>query len=695
MSLRNSVAVAAPLAIAIALGHPLGGIALATGALNVAYSDGNDPYAHRARRMFTWSFIGAFAVFLGSITGNYPVLAVATAAGWAFVAGLMVAISTRAGDLGLNTLVTVIVYGARGALSPSGAAEAGLLVLGGGLFQTALALAFWPKERNRPERRAIGRVYRELAQQAASDSTDLLAVPLATPSSEVQDTLAALGREHSAEGERLRLLLDQADRLRFSIYTIRTLQSQLAGLPDPAGEAFIVALDQMLSAADALIACFAETLLEDRDCNNLDHLLAAVNNALDRIHDQPALSPAVQSVFSAADVLAGQLRVTSQLANSTTTAGAADYARRELAPPWNLQMRSWFATLRANLYLSSPAFRHAVRLTVCVAAGDILGRSIGNERNYWIAMTVAVVLKPDFASTFSRGVLRLAGTFAGLTVATLLYHFLPASPITELLLAGLFTFLMRYAGPANYGVFTLAISGLIVSLIAETGIAPASVVLQRAVNTTAGGLFALLAYALWPTWERSHVSEVMAEMFDKMRDYFHAIGIGIAQGGRGAESSLDRARSGWRAARSAAEASVDRLSTEPRVEPAKLALLTSMLASSHASARAMMGMEARMTPTAKPVTSPELEAFCRDVEFTLYFLAAALRGSAGAAQSLPALREDYRRLLQSARASHLDDWLLTETDRLTVALNTLREQVMRLVGEPSASSAGPLHTTMK
>jgi uncharacterized membrane protein YccC len=43
-------------------------------------------------------------------------------------------------------------------------------------------------------------------------------------------------------------------------------------------------------------------------------------------------------------------------------------------------------------------------------------------------MTVAIVLKPDFASTFSRGALRLGGTFGGLVFATALFHLLRTAP---------------------------------------------------------------------------------------------------------------------------------------------------------------------------------------------------------------------------------------------------------------------------
>ncbi len=72
-------------------------------------------------------------------------------------------------------------------------------------------------------------------------------------------------------------------------------------------------------------------------------------------------------------------------------------------------------------------------MSVCIAAAEWIERSIGWHRAYWLPMTVAVVLKPDFTATFSRGILRLLGTFAGLIVATALFHLLPISALTQLL----------------------------------------------------------------------------------------------------------------------------------------------------------------------------------------------------------------------------------------------------------------------
>ncbi len=690
MAFRNAAGVALPLGIGIAIGHPLAAVAVATGALNVAYSDGRDPYAHRARRMLGWTLLGAVAVFLGSVTGNYHVLAVIVAFGWSLMAGLLVSISTRAGDLGLNTLVTLIVYAARGALSPKGAFYAGLLVLGGGLLQTALALMSWPIRRSSPERKAIGGVYLDLAEHVGSEPEDVLAAPLKQPSAAVQDTLSALGRDHSLEGERFRLLYDQAERVRFSIYSVRRLKGTLehALRAGECCEAELKIQKEALDLSQTILRAVGQSLVEDRVDSVSPDLAQQLNALTEEIQTTKGQrGSAADQLAGAMDVLAGQLRVIMQLATNSTTEGAEAFAKREYAPPIKLQLQSWLATLRANLHFGSPAFRHAVRMAVCVAIGTGIGRSINTQRNYWLPMTVAVVLKPDFTTTISRGVLRLGGTFAGLLLATLCYHVVPHTAFAALALVGIYTFALRYAGPANYGIFSVAISGLIVFLIAITGVSPMDVIGQRAVNTAAGGLLALIAYAVWPTWERTLVPDAMAEMIDRTRDYFRAVAKRLSGVEEISEDELDSARDAWRQARSRAEASLDRVCSEPGADQVKTDALTSILASSHAFVRGVMSLEAFYIHGPGVQMPAAFQTFAQDVDFTLYYLAAALRGSEFAAETLPSLREDHRKLLEEAKSSGArDEYLLIETDRLTVSMNTMREQVLRFVGLNKISS---------
>jgi len=686
MALRNSIAVALPLGIGIAIGNPLGAVAVTTGALNVSFSDGRDPYSQRARRMLAWTMFGAFAVFIGCIAGNNNFAAITVAACWAFLAGLLLALGQRAGDLGLNTLVALVVFAGRGATTPLGALKTSLLVLGGGLLQCAFCLAFWPMRRYEPERRAVGKVFLSLSKEVDPNNDSSAPTPLDQKSADEEDTIAALGNDHSIEGERFRLLFDQADRLRLSTYLLGRLRDDLGEhdnqKTDSEGEAADV-LDcilrltaRILNAAGTLLTSSLDGIAE------FGEFRAKLEAQIEAAHALKAKVdlPAAASIASAVDVLAGQLRLVMQLLENAERAEGRLQGDHPAVPDLKTQVWSWLQTLRANLDVRSAVCRHAIRLSICVAAGDWIERSLGWHKAYWLPMTVAVVLKPDFTSTFSRGVLRLLGTFAGLILATALFHFLPSSALVELLLVGAFTFCLRYWGPSNYGVFSVAISGLVVFLIAVTGNPPGEVVAARALNTAAGGLLALAAYAAWPTWERTQVSDSFAELIEVSRLYLQAVFSRFA-GGNLPDEALEAKRLEWRRARSNVEASVDRVISEPGITALRRDTLLSMLASSHALMLAVTGLEAGMTHNPTHTSPAALKTFAHDVDYTLYFLSSALRGSKPASKALPQLREDHRKLVEARDDfSPSDGYVLAETDRLTVSLNTLREQVMRLVG---------------
>src|SRR5207244_4969652 len=111
--------------------------------------------------------------------------------------------------------------------------------------------------------------------------------------------------------------------------------------------------------------------------------------------------------------------------------------------------RGAVGTLGANLSLNSTAFWHAIRLAVCVGISDTIGRGFELRRSYWLPMTIAIVLKPDFTATFSRGVLRLIGTFAGLIFATAVFHVLPPGRAGEVAAIAALMLIMRWMGGAN------------------------------------------------------------------------------------------------------------------------------------------------------------------------------------------------------------------------------------------------------
>jgi uncharacterized membrane protein YccC len=292
----------------------------------------------------------------------------------------------------------------------------------------------------------------------------------------------------------------------------------------------------------------------------------------------------------------------------------------------------------------------------------------------------------------SRGLLRIAGELAGLLLATALFHWLPASGLAPLALIAAFMILARWVGPANFGVFTISVSALVVLLIALRGEAPGPVILERGRSTLIGGGLALVAYAMWPTSERYRLPDQLAGLFRAYRDYFSAVVARWGSPDSVAHSVVDAKRASARLARSNHEALVYRLVTEPGTPARDVDLVRAMTASSLRLAHALMSLDAGEATSAL-AQRPEFQRFAADVEAALSTLAEAAQGVASSSWTLPDLREDVRLLMLSDDpAGDRHALVNVQADRIANSINTLAQQIARwhVVGKAADAVPGPL-----
>jgi uncharacterized membrane protein YccC len=678
IALRNAVGVSVPLAVGITIGMPLGGLAVASGALNVSYSDGQDPYGQRAKRMLTSSLLCSLAVVTGGLAGHHSVAAIALSAAWAFGSGMAITLGSSAEGIGVISLVVLIIYSAQ-TLTPERALQAGGLAFAGGLIQMFLSLALWPVRVYEPERRALANLYLALGRAASSPAELMKAPPPAEPSTRAQEALTARASDHTVESERFRALLSQAERMRLRLFTLGRLLRRMRR--ETFGFAPAEMVESFLESAASVMTAIGEAL--ERNVSVAANELSAgeMRAAIDSLRGSETpqrgfLAAVIGDATYQMDALAGQLRAAMQLAGDATPAGLAAIEEREKTRPWRMRFTSGLARVTANLSLQSAVCRHAVRLACAVAIAETLSHSLETPRAYWLPMTTVIVLKPEFTVTFTRGLLRIAGTIAGLLLATAMFHFLPPGIGLEVVLIGAFVFLLRWVGPANYGIFGVAVSALIVLMISITGAAPKDVILLRGINTFAGGALALAAYAVWPTWERTQVGEVLARLLDVYRAYFSTVVGAMLRDGEPNAAELDKARLAARLARTNAVASVDRMQAEPGTRAEEATLLLGMLASSHRFVHAVMSVEAGILPGERPAVRPEFRVFAANVNKTLEGLAAELRKARPTGQKWPDLRADHRRLTESPLAAGEQYALMNvEADRMANSLNTFREQI--------------------
>jgi uncharacterized membrane protein YccC len=659
IAVRNTIGFIFALILGTVFSSPATGAVAGLGALNVCYSDSLGPYRIRAGRMLLATLLVGAAVIIGAISGENNISAAIVAAAWAFAAGMLVALGPVAGDLGVMTLVTLVVFAAK-PLAPLAALETGAVAIAGGLLQTLCSTFLWPLRRYAPERRIIGGLYAGLAEIARSPAPPVDAPPISTQISEAHHAFAPLSRDHSIEAERNVFLLVQAERIRLSILNAVRLRRRLAR--DQAGIAAANILDRILNhAADVM-----QSLSDSVPAGGSAELL---NNDLIEFHKlQPNSNAFLNALLRDAKQQAATLRSQIRSAAWAESGAAPQGYSAERALPWRLRFQGNRARLLANLSLNSTAFRHAVRMAGCLAIGDIIGRSLTLQRTYWIPMTIAIVLKPDFTGTFARGVLRVGGTLAGLVLTTLLFRALHPGIVLEVILLAVFTFSLRWAGPANYGLFVIAISGLVVMLVAVTGIEPGAVIAARAQNTSIGGILALAAYALWPSWEKRETPSALAHMIDTYRIYTHAVFEAWQNESR---ARIDDVRVEARIARTNAQGSVDRMRGEPNVTERQGAALNSILVHSHSFIHAVMAMESRLYRNPRDPAPLWLPKFASSVDSALTTFSSILLNSSAISRKS---KVDVEVPPPGTSGNELAE---IEADRIRTSLRSLGEELAK------------------
>jgi uncharacterized membrane protein YccC len=685
VALRNTAAVVVPLGLGIAAGHTAIGLGVAAGALNTMFLDQPGPYRLRMQRMLLTAVAAGVSAFAGSLVGADTLLLTLTALVWGVAGGLLVALGPNAGRAGLTSMILLVITAAT-PVKPADALAAALLIFAGGVLQMLLAIAAWPLQRYRPERQALAALCAELAANARRSADQAQAPPVTQALLDVENLLHSPHRARGEVMETFRVLAGIVERIRRELLAIGDLEAML---DDDETKATLARLREYAARtlgalADALERG-ASPLAASAAMEGVDSALAALHPIALRATDLRARRKLAIAI-ARANGLAGQLRAAVRNADFAGSRGELRAAAAEARLPRSLRQRSALATLRANLTLSSIAFRHAIRCGVCLAIAVAGERALSIPHGYWIPMTTAIVLKPDFAGTFTFGLLRVAGTMLGLVLTTALVHYAFGGDWERLALLAALCIGFRLLTTMHYGIGVMLLTGLVVILLSFDGIAPGDTMLARGIATGIGSALALAAYLAWPTWESQRVPAAIATMIDAYRTHLDAL-LTADAGTRAA------ARSAARSARTNAQASLDRLRGEPRRDQALLDFGEALFANANRFIRAGMALEAVIDDAPALPEQERVLAFAARVDAHL----AAIAGSLRSATSPPTerLRSAERALaegLESARGGDGADVAVAVADafdRITDSVDTMAHIMRQSSRDRSGADAKP------
>ncbi|HEX3589346.1 MAG TPA: FUSC family protein [Pseudonocardiaceae bacterium] len=476
---RASASIAGPIAVGVTTGHLLPGVVAAIGALCAVVTSISGPYRDRARRSGLAVGAGALGFLLGGLAGEHGWWTVALFVVAAAVSSVISAAGNNASLAGLQLLVYLILGTNESTVVNPWIALGWFAV--GASWALLLSLAAWPVRATAPERALVATVLDRCAQALA-----------------VSGSPEARAARHRLTGS-----IDQA------YDALLTARSHLQGRDDVYRRLFVVLSDSMV-IVEATVS-----LLSARH-RPPGSVVVAVRQVADAVRaDRPAGdldlpeqgSPSVLALADGLRVVAG-VQAGDDLTGHPERPDLPRASRRE-------RLALWFDDVLAG----PAAWRHALRLATCMAIAEVFTMVVPLERSYWLALTVAIVLKPDFGSVFARAVQRGGGTLVGVVIGAGLLTLNPPGWVL-IVLAAVIAFLLPITQVRQFGMFSTTLTPLVVILLDVGHVGGYDLILARFVDTALGCVIVLVfGYLLWPGSRRPKIGGRLAGAIDAVAAY--------------------------------------------------------------------------------------------------------------------------------------------------------------------------------
>jgi uncharacterized membrane protein YccC len=475
---RFAVTVPAPLAVAVVVaggvepGPALGaGVFATTGALAASLAPQSGPLRDRLRRTAAATVFGGLGLAVGQFATGGGWLPVVLIAALSALAALLSAVNAALSLGALQLLIYTAL--ASGLVTPLPAAAEVAFFAAGAVWATVATVVQARTEAADPDRAAVAAVFTRIAE-----------------------LLTAVGTSH-AEDERRAL----TTALNAAYDRVIRSRSRLAGRSRELSE-----LAGVLNAAAPLVegavaTARSGTPADPQDVAAAHALAAALSGTRELTQDRPPPledgSPVRRSVRH------GVRLVWNVVGDPEERAEAA--AVRPEPEDWRIRLREV-----ADRTLASPESRaFAIRLTLCMSVAEVARQYLPIERPYWVLLTVAIVLKPDFGSVFTRAVQRGAGTLLGVLLGSALLGLLPHDAWVLVAMAG-FAALLPWARDANFGLFSVFQTPVIILLLDLALPAGPGLVAARLIDTLIGcGIVLVFGYLLWPQTWRAPLDEAL------------------------------------------------------------------------------------------------------------------------------------------------------------------------------------------
>jgi uncharacterized membrane protein YccC len=500
--IRAVFAVWVPLTAGFLTGHSRLFILPATGGLLSVTIDTGGPYRARVLKIGSAAVFGGGAgLAIGEMIHNRGWIAVGALVGVAGVSALI----TRLGATGSVTGLQLLVYSALG-LGPIGALRpwwhTALSFLAGAVWAIALITPSYLFSPRATEQRAVAAVYHSFAKFLRSIGTPELTAVRDEVTTALNAAYDALLTHRSAAGGR-----NRADIHLVAILNVSHQMAEAATAVRAEGERpppWVTATIDRL--ADAIAHGSSHSLSRHPAIWGHGGVAGGA---------PPPLIPPPWSQSPGA------------LALRESMVGLARAISGNWAPPsappaptdWRSRLKERAVYVAEQLVGGRAAWMFTIRLMVCTGVAAAITQAISLQRSYWVVLTVAIILKPDYGSVFARAVQRGIGTIVGAVLGAAILAVVPYG-LWLLVPFGVLAALLPYGRARNFGLSATFLTPLVVLLIdleVRTGWRLAA---DRLIDTLLACVVVLFfGYALWPSSWQAHLPGQLAASLRAMADY--------------------------------------------------------------------------------------------------------------------------------------------------------------------------------
>lgn len=483
--LHAVLAICVPLAVGLGTGKIVYGVLLGIGGLLSVVAAPSGPLRVRVAR-----------IALAGVLGGAPGLLIGTlihGRGWATVVALMAvagvsALASVFGASGSAVGLQLLIY-ACFALGPLGSLRpwwlTPLLFLAGVAWGIVLLLPAWLLSGHAVEQRQVADVYRSVARKLRSIGTGGFA-------DQRRAVTAALNTAYDG------LLAARSAAIGREPY-----QAWLMGL-----------LNHALMLTEATTALTNEGRRPSpADADAIDALAGAIQYGGQAPAIPDAAAQPSPGTVALHDGLAGAAELVARGPEDPDTSAVG--IRRRTGAGRQAAGRGVLLAGAAERLRGAPAVAvFAVRLMLCIGVAVVISDVLPLQRSYWVVLTVAIVLRPDFGSVFARALQRGIGTVAGAVLGAAVLALVAYGPLLLIPLA-VCAFLLPYGRSRNYGMFSTFQTPLVVLLVDLLARGGWPLAEERLIDTLVGcGIVLLAGYAPWPGSWYSHLPASFAAATD-------------------------------------------------------------------------------------------------------------------------------------------------------------------------------------